>query len=301
MKCGGRRNVLRLMRVRLLISRLASAQTRASAARGLAGLCGLGFLITVVVLAARSGLERWFFALLVWALFVYAPLRIVLEAAGTLAPALRRRLAAEAPEDPRRFTSAADTALAVDRLLEREVLMPRIATPVQREKARDGAIAVLLALRATAGARMAATAVALGCLEHWVAEIGPWAQREAGQNIQLRWREVRALAAMAAMTKVLLADETLAGTFGGPPDRSGGGPAGFLDACLDYCDDLALDVEVPSWNEPALDLLISPTHAQDVRHAWKVFVETGAPALEARKAFIDLLLASPQPTRSTVS
>ena len=290
------------MGVRLLISRLASAQTRASAARGLGVLCGLGFLITLVVLAARGGLERWFFALLVWALFVYAPLRIMLEAAGTLAPTLRRRLAAEAAGDARRFASPAGTELAVDRLLEQKVVMPRIATPVQREKARDGAIAVRRALRARAGGVPAAIDVALGCLDRWVADIGPWAQREAGQNIQLRWREVRALAAMAAMTKVLLAaDETAKGTSGGPHDRAGGGLARFLDACLDYCDDLALEVDVPVWEEPALDLRISPTLAQGVRDAWKVFAETGAPALEARKAFIDLLLASPRPTRSTVS
>lgn len=286
------------MGLRLLVSRLASAPTRASAGRALAVLCGLGFLVTIVVLAASGGLERWFFALLVWALFVYAPLRIVLEAAGTLAPALRRRLAAEAAWDGRRFSSAAGTELAVDRLLEREVVMPRIATPVQREKARDGAIAVLLALRANAGGLPAAVTTALACLERWVADIGPWAEREAGQNIQARWREVRAFAALAAMTKVLLAaDETPAATSRGAGDGADGGRAGFLDACLDYCDDLALNVEVPPWEEPALNLRISPVQAEEVRDAWRTFAETGAPALEARKAFIDLLLRRAQTAR----
>jgi len=69
---------------------------------------------------------------------------------------------------------------------------------------------------------------------------------------------------------------------------------GFLDACLDYCDDLALNVEVPSWEEPALNLRISPSQTEAVRDAWRTFAETGAPALDARKAFIDLLLRPPR-------
>jgi len=281
------------MSVRLFISRLASAQTRASAARGLALLCGLGFLLTVVGIASRDALDRWFFVLLVWALFVYAPLRIALEAAGTLAPALRRRLAADAAGDARRLTTHEGAALAVDHLLEREVVMPRIATPVQREKARDGAVAVLLAVRTSeAGLPAAAAGAALSCLDRWVADIGLWAQHEAGQNIQLRWHEVRALAALAAMTKVLLAVNATS---------PGGGQAEFLDACLDYCDDLALDVEVRPWDGPALDLRVNAAHAGALREAWKTFADTGAPALEARKGFTDLLLASPPPGPTTAS
>ncbi|HEY6102167.1 MAG TPA: hypothetical protein VI007_02955 [bacterium] len=281
------------MGLRLFISRLASAQTRGAAARGLATLCGAGLLITIIVLAARGALERWFFALLVWALLVYVPLRIALEAAGTLAPALRRRLAVEAVRNTGRFSATAGTELTVDRLLDREVVMPRIATPLQREKAREGALAVLLAMRGKAGGLPATVVTALGCLHHWVTDIGPWAQREAGQNIQIRWREVRALAAMAAMTKILLAADDAAAD-----DRRGS--AGemrkrveFLDACLDYCDDLALEVDVRLWDEPVLPPRITVERAAAIRDAWRVYAETGAPALESRKAFLDLLL---QPT-----
>ncbi len=283
------------MGLRLLLSRLSSTHTRASAGRALAVLCAFGFLATLFVLAASGGLARWFFALLVWALFIYVPLRILLEAGGTLAPAVRRRLAVETAGDPRGLTSGAGIELAVDRLVEQEIVMPRIATPAEREKAREGAIAILIALRRTPRELPAATGAALGCLDRWVSGIGPWAQREAGQNIQARWREVRALAAMAAMTKVLVAaDDTHAGSSQGRRDPPGGDPAGFLDACLDYCDDLALDVDVASWEEPALGIRISAARADDIRDAWRTFAETGAPALDARNAFINVLLQPSQ-------
>jgi hypothetical protein len=294
------------MGVRLLISRRASAQTRGAAARGLLTLCGLGFFITIIMLSTRGALERWFFVLLVWALLVYVPLRIALEAAGTLAPALRRRLAAEAARGAGRFSTAADTELTVDRLLEREVVMPRIATPPQREKARDGAVAVLLALRGKADGLPPIVDTTLGCVDRWVRDVGPWAQREAGQNIQIRWREVRALAAMAAMTRILVAVNGASGE-----DRRGSagemrGRSEFLDACLDYCDDLALEVDVRLWDEPLLPLRIDVEYAVAMRDAWRTYTETGAPALESRKAFLDLLLqptpaAAPRPTPPTVS
>jgi hypothetical protein len=289
------------MGVRLLISRLASGPTRASAARTLALLCGLGFLLTVVILAAGGTLERWFFALLVWALFVYAPLRIILEAAGTLAPRVRRRLAAEAAENPGRFGPPVAAELTVDHLLDRDVVMPRITTPAQREKARDGAVAVLRAARTAGGGLPAAMGATLGCLDRWVTEIGPWAQREAGQNIQVRWREVRALAAMAAMAKVLLAAGDTGTRTAGPAGHSREALSEFLDSCLDYSDDLALDVEVRPWEEPSLGLGITPAQAADIREAWKAYVDTGPPALETRTAFITRLLASSRPARPSAS
>jgi hypothetical protein len=275
------------MGVRLLLSRLASAQTRGAAARGLAVGCGIGFLGTLVVLAAQGRLERWFFALLAWALFGYAPLRILLEAAGTLAPALRRRLAVETEADARPH-SAAGVELTVDRVLEQQVIMPRIATPLQREKARDGALAVLLAVRGMSDGLPKAAAAALACVDRWVTEIGPWAQREAGQNIQARWREVRALAAMAAMARVLieLVPERVTPSH---EDHE------FLDACLDYCDELALEMDVQPWTGAALGLSISATRAAALRDAWRTYSETGAPALEARRAFIALVVQPAEP------
>ncbi|MGH2399504.1 MAG: hypothetical protein ACRDF6_06630, partial [bacterium] len=118
------------MDLRLILSRLASAETRAAAGRGLAIVCAIGFVLTVIVLVAAGGrADQWFFILLVWALFVYVPLRILLEAAQTLAPGLRRRLVAHASTQSERYASRSGIELMVDGLFEREVVMPRITTP----------------------------------------------------------------------------------------------------------------------------------------------------------------------------
>jgi len=280
------------MNLRLSLSRLASAETRAAAARGLAVLCAIGFVLTMIVLvAAGERADQWFFILLVWALFVYVPLRILLEAAQTFAPALRRRLVAQAATQTERYASSSGIELMVDGLFEREVVMPRITTPVQRAKAKDGAVAVLAKADAIDGGVRGAAGDCLASVEGWVAHLGSWAANE-GQNIQARWGEVRALAAMAAMTKVLIAaHEDRGGAAFGSGNGQVSDPAVFLDACLDYCDDLALEVDVTPWEERPLTPPLRPGRAEELRAAWKTFVDTGPPALEARETFVKLLFS----------
>jgi len=292
------------MGLRLLISRLASADARRSAARALALLTAAGVILTMLVLAASGrALDQWLFVLVVWVLFVYVPLRILLEAAQTLAPALRRRLGAEAHRAARRDAPRPEIELTVDTLFERKVVMPRIATPREAGKARDGATAVLVRTGAEHGALRGAAGDCLAAIDRWVSSAARWAERDAGQNIQARWGEVRALAAMAAMTKILIAsyEHRAATAFAqgnGPlPD-----PGAFLDACLDYCDDLALEVDVRGWDEPPLGLPLPEARAQQIRSAWKTYAETGAPAVEARTRFVDTLLSpSSRPARPSVS
>lgn len=288
------------MGLRLTISKLAAPGARSSAARALAILSAIGYGLTLLILAARGRAEQWFFVLLVWALFVYLPLRIVLEAAQTLAPRLRRTLAARAAGQPGRYATRSGIELMVDALFERTVVMPRITTPVHAEKARTGAVAVLMQFRDEAGWRRA-TSGCLGTLDAWVTWLGRWAAQRAGANIQARWGEVRALAAMAAMTRVLLAAyEDRGGRRFGEAD----GPADvaeFLDTCLDYCDDLALDVEVAPWSLPPLGLPLAEASTDELRTAWRTFVETTPPALEARTAFTALLGAFSPPAPPSAS
>ena len=291
------------MGLRLLISRLASADTRRSAARALALLTAAGYLLSLIVLAAFGrALDLWLLILLVWALVVYVPLRILLEAAQTFAPALRRRIGAEAHRGAPRRATRPEIELLVDTLLEREVVMPRIATPREAGKARDGASAVLVRAGADDGALRSAAGDCLAAVDRWVSALARWAERETGQNIQARWSEVRALVGLAAMTKVLIAayeDRAAAFTQGNGPLSD---PAGFLDACLDYCDDLALDREVRRWDEPALGLPLPEVRAEQIHAAWRTYTETGAPALEARTGFVDTLLSpSSRPARPSVS
>ncbi|MDQ7842131.1 MAG: hypothetical protein QN141_08230 [Armatimonadota bacterium] len=284
------------MDLRLLLSRLADARTRGAAGRALAVVAVLGFLLTMaVLLASGGGLHQWFFVLLVWALFVYVPLRILLEAAGTLGPAVRRRLAAAARGRADRYAARSQIELMVDGWLERHVVMPRIATPVQAAKARDGAVAVLaLAGSDDAGLRRA-VGRCLAVVDRWVATLGRRAAEEQ-QSIQDRWTEVRALAALAAMTRLLLAAYTdRTATPFDLGDGRRGDPEEFLQACLDYCDDLALEVDAPPWPEPPLGLHLPQAQSDEIRTAWTRFVETGLPALEARAGFASLLFTPSAP------
>src|SRR5216117_1966377 len=123
--------------LRRLLSTLGDTETRRRAARSLAVLCGIGYALTIVVMAGTGlGLRRWFFALLVWGALIYIPLRILLEAFQTIAPAMRQRLIAQTATRPDRYASRAAIELVVDGLLGRSVIMPRIATPVAGEGAR---------------------------------------------------------------------------------------------------------------------------------------------------------------------
>jgi len=291
------------MDLRLLVSTLADARTRGAAGRALAVVTALGVLLTMaVLLASGRGLHRWFFVLLVWALFVYVPLRILLEAAGTLGPALRRRLAAAAAARADRYGTRPQIELMVDGLLDRHVVMPRIATPIQAEKARDGAVAVLVLAGSDDAGLHRAAGTCLAVVDRWVTTLGRRAVEEH-QSIQDRWGEVRALAAMAAMTQVLLAAYTdRTATPFDLADGQIGDPDAFLEACLAYCDDLALEVDVGPWPEPPLALPLPQGQSEEIRTAWTRFVETGPPALEARTKFVTVLFTpSSRSGRSTAS
>lgn len=281
------------MGLRVILSRLASAEARAAAARVLAFLCAAGLVLTLAVMVATgTGLRRWFFVLLVWALFIYLPLRIMLEGFETIAAGLRRKLIAETAGQAGRYNSRTSVELVVDGLFERAVVMPRITGPAQGAKAREGAVAALLQVGGENAAGL--HRAALGCLatvDRWVTDLSGWSQREAGENIQARWSEVRALAALAALTKVLIAayeDRSKAPLVIRTAD--GSRADGYLDSCLDSCDQLALEVDVVPWTEAPLAIEMPAGRSGEIRRAWKTFCETGSPALEARKAFVDVLI-----------
>lgn len=277
------------MNVRLALSRLESAGARAAAARTLALLCAAGYLVTLAVLFATGvGLRRWLFALLFWALFIYLPLRILLEAFQTIAPGLRQSLVARASSDPQRYRSRASIELVVDGLFA-EVLLPRIATPLETLKAKEASAAVLRGVKYASGADLELAAMrGLGAAERWTADLSGWARTDAPQNIQARWAGLRALASFAAVCKVLTA--AVADQTGRPMHQ----PTAYLDACLDYCDQLALEVDVEPWNEPPLGLPMNSDDAAAIRLSWTAYAETPPPAIDARNAFVNTLLGELQ-------
>lgn len=279
------------MNLRMALSRLDSAEARAGVARALALFCAIGYVLSLAVLFATGiGLDRWLFVLLMWALLVYLPLRILLEAFQTIAPGIRRALVTQAVSDPARYRSSGSIELVVDGLFAQDVLMPRITKPQDGQKAREGSAAVL---RANLSQRIDlehVSARCLGTVEQWTTDLSSWARGAAPQNIQARWAGLRALASFAALTKILL---------GAVADQSGHRQSGplpwrdlreYLDACLDYCDRLALEADVTPWTEASLSISMSADDAAAIRMAWTAYVETPPPAIEARNNFVKTLL-----------
>lgn len=284
------------MNPRLVLSRLESAEARASAARLLALLCAAGYILSLGVLfATGTGLDRWLFTLLVWALFIYVPLRILLEAFQTIAPAMRRILVAQASSDPARYQSRASIELMVDSFFERDVLMPRIATPLESLKAKEGSGAVLRAVNQTSAADLETVTIrCLGTVERWTSDFSDWAQARAPENIQARWAGLRSLASFVALSKVLVA--AFADQTSGQTDlqsSSWRGAEEFLDGCLDFCDRMALEVDMAPWNEPPLGIRMSSDEAMAIRLAWTTYAQTPPPAIDARNAFVKTLLREP--------
>jgi len=279
---------------RRLLSTLTDAGSRQTTARALGVICVVGYLVTLGAMAASgAGLRRWFFALLVWVVVVYIPLRIVLEAIYSLAPALRTKLIAQTVTRSDRYASRGTIELVVDGLIAESVVLPRIATPVQHGKVKDGAVAILMRAREDGDAAVARAAQrCLAAVERWVVtQSATWSAAQTAHNIQARWATVRALAALAGMTRVLIAafeDQSGQKFSAGPVD--GARAIAYLEACLDFCDQLALEVDVAPWTESALPLDIAPALRDRIWEAWKTYADIPSPALGARQAMVEVVL-----------
>lgn len=290
------------MSVPLWLSRLGQARHRRTATQWLLTLALAGFGLTMLILIATGrGTGRWFFALVIWLALVFIPLWLLIQVFQTIGPALGRRATAKLAGQGERYRRPSAVILLVEDLFDRHVVMPRIATPVHAEKAREAAIALVVrANRHGDGLEVLRSSLArcLQGVEAWVQDAGAWAAAIAPENIQARWATVRALAALAALSKTLVSvyedrSEDPAG-WRLWPHLDGRSLHTFLDNTLDFCDELALQVEIPSWEEPPLDL--PPDLAPDlataarVRDAWQQYVDTPAPAPSALAVFLAVVI-----------
>lgn len=281
--------------LQLFLSTLGSADARRGAARVLLIACAAGYGLTLAVMAtAGTGLGRWFFALLVWALLVFVPLRIALEALQTIAPAIRRRLVAQTGRRANRYATRASLELVVDGLFADDVVMPRIATPAQAQKAREGTVAVLLRTGGDDAAGIHTAAVrCVAAVERWMVDASNRSAREAAANVQARWADIRALTGLAVATKMLVAAYRdrhgrpfAAGALDGETADA------YLDTCLDFCDRLALEVDVARWDAIPLELNVDKRRCTALRAAWTAFHDTPSPAVAKRRAFVDAVLTA---------
>ncbi|MDR7482629.1 MAG: hypothetical protein QN183_04370 [Armatimonadota bacterium] len=282
----------------LWLARLAEGRRRALVARWLLGGCVVGFFLTLGAMQlAGWGLDRWIFALIVWGALVFLPLRIALDASGSLGAralaALRRRLASH----PSRYDHPEWLPVLVGDLFARRVTMPRITTPAHARKAHDAAAAILRHLvgRTDAGDRLGgAIRLALAAAAAEAMHVSALASGPTAQSIQARWDGARALGTLAALIQLLTA--AFADRWDRPPpvpELAGRSLRDFLDATLDYCDEAALQVDALPWTEPPLPALLAPETVDRVRGAWRVFVAAPPPATAALDAFVGEVLRPP--------
>ncbi len=280
------------MRASFWLSRLGDPRERRRAIRWLLAVALGGFAGTMFVLVATGrGTDRWFFTLTVWLALVFIPLWLIAAAFETLGPALRVRLARVLADRLDRYGSLPAAALMVEDLFFRKVVMPRIATPEQDHKAREAAVALVLLANRRSSATETLHDIIGRCLvvvETWARDLSRWAAGAAPENIQARWGTVRALGALAAMSKTLVAvyeDRTGRDLW---PVLDGRSVHAFLDAALDYCDTLALEVEVSPWEVPPLGLPDDPALTGRLRQAWQDYADAPQPA--ALEAFLAAIL-----------
>lgn len=287
------------MGLKVLFSRLADPASRRSAERWLLAFTALGFIVTLLGLARGGAIgNRWFFAAVVWVAFLYIPLRILLEVAGTWGRDLRRSLTAEIVTRADRYGSPAAVELVVDYLFGRDVVMPHIAQPMHTAKVKEAAAGVLT--RATRRGDTppvveAAAITSLAVVARWVERLAMESAVAQGgtEPIQTQWAGVRAAATLAALTTVLLAayqdmtDRPLVLAGVSPEDMRR-----FLDDCLDFCDQMALNLEGPRWQETAF--LAAPTleetAAAEIMEAWRAYCSTPPPAPTALRRFLDTVV-----------
>ncbi len=282
------------MDLRLLLGQFADDAARRALARWLIVLCGLGFVASLAALAALGyGTDRWVFVLVVWAVLLFIPLRIAIEALQTVGVRMRETSAARVAADPRRYERAALLSILMERLFIRHVTMPRIAKPAQAHKAREAATAIVWGAGSGGGAAPAlagAIRTVLAALQSEAVALSAAASGADAEDIQSRWEGARALGALAALMWLLAA--VWADRWGGSPpvpELSGRSLEDYLEAALDYCDEAALKVDALPWTEPLLE---SPqaADAERVRETWRTFVAAGTPAPRALEAFLATVL-----------
>lgn len=280
--------------IQLLVSALADPTARRAAARWLLAICAAGFAITLLVLEGLGyGLGRWVFALLVWTVLVYLPLRIAIDAAERAGTRARTRVDRRVAADPARYGRPAYLPHVVRALARRRVVLPRICTRHHGRVAEAAAVGVLERTGGGAGAvrlQEAAIGTVLAAVSAEAEAVSATAAGPDAQPIQARWEGARALGTLAALATILIAAYTDRwGRAPLVPELGDRDPDAFLAAAMDYCDEAALRVDALPWLEAPVPAMGAAALAQ-VQATWRAFVVAGLPAPRALEAFLSALL-----------
>ncbi|HEV2438870.1 MAG TPA: hypothetical protein VGX97_02255 [bacterium] len=287
------------MTLRYALSRLERPDARRAFGRTWLWICLAGAAAT---LAADQGRD-FFLVLVAWIVCVYAPVRIAVETLQTVGPRWKSSLQQRLLARPDRYTSPEDITLMVELFLTRDVRAPRLTPRDLGPKVITAAArlcGVTLRAGGAAGLRRATTRCA-SLLDRWVGTIaaGEGAPSAAGQDgaapaalwdsrasIQEQWGTLRAVAGLAALTKVLIA------VYEDSAGRALEGGAAIqteADAAMDYTDQIGLRLDGPAWEDvPGVPQEGLPLEtASRAAETWLAFFSGPLPAPRRLAAFVD--------------
>lgn len=298
------------MTLHYTLSQFSRPEARRAFGRTWLGICAAGALGSLLVFGARHA----FFIVTIWLLCLFAPVRIAVEVLHTVGPRIRKRMHLDLERRADRYTTREETTLRVEALFGRDVQMPRIAPPDLRAKIMEAA--ARLTDRAFRGGEgplgvLRVTTTCGSLLVRWVETIAagegatvpaspgsltpparagngadPPALWDPKASIQDQWVTLRAVAALAALTKTLAAvyeDSTGQVLDGGTALRAA------ADAAMDYADQIGLRLEGPAWEETAgvPRTMLSPDLVTRLAETWTAFCTAPPPAPRRLLAFLE--------------
>lgn len=307
------------MTIRHMLSRLGDPAARRTFGRTWLGVCLAAAACHTLLNLLLFSNPYVFFVLVVWLVGVFAPVRIAVELLHFFGPRMREQVQRDVQRREDRYATRERLAIMVELVFEREVRMPPLAPPELSLKVPAAATQLSdRALRGGGGSpsllRTTRTCAAL--LDRWVgaiavarAGIAPdrlsasegqvsGAASSAGITtaplwdpqgpIQDQWATLRAVVALAALTKTLTA--VYEDNAGHPLDE---GPAlrAFADAVMDYADQIALKPDGVSWKSVrgVPRMALDPDLVGRLAETWRVFCAAPHPAPRRLRAFIEMM------------
>ena len=293
------------MTLRYTVSRLARPDARRAFGRAWLWICLAGAAVTLVA----DGGRHFFLVLVAWLVCLFAPVRIAVEALHSVGPRWKTALQRDLRGRADRYGSAEGVALMVEWFASREVRSPRLAPPDLAPKVIEAASRLsgrLLRGGDPAGLRSGVGRCA-AMLDRWVALIaagesadadhaaasdgaGPGGLWEPNASIQEQWGTLRAVAGLAALTKILVA---VSEDHAGRPLEEGAAIRREAEAAMDYVDQIGLRLDGPPWEEIAgiPRSTLAPDAAARIAGTWLEFCAGPLPAPRRLGAFLDAVTA----------
>jgi hypothetical protein len=291
------------MNLRYALSALGRPAARRAFGRTWMSVCAAGALVSVAAVGPRHA----FFAVIVWTVCIFAPVRIAVEVLHSRGPVMRRELLRAVGEREDRYARPERVALMVEALFAREVLLPRLAPPDLRDKVIYAAARVSQAAHRDRAGPLAVLHAAMICaalLRRWTDAIaageagvppgaangaGPRTLWDAQTSVQDQWGTLRAVAGLAALTKTLIA---VYEDSAGAPSEHGASVRTLSEAAMDYVDQVGLRLDGPLWGVegPAFRAL-PPERLSQLAETWTTFCAAPPPAPRRLRAFVEALNA----------